>query len=80
LLDLLALMASTDPGLLNEPTAVLTPQEEDEFSVTFRQIRQDGHSVIVFSHQLYDGIAISVFAENTTQERLGPLRAGAKTE
>ncbi len=32
--------------ILDEPTAVLTPQEVDEFFATLRQMVQDGHAVI----------------------------------
>jgi len=45
--------------ILDEPTAVLTPQEVDEFFVTIRQMVGDGHSVIFISHKLHEVIAIS---------------------
>ena len=45
--------------ILDEPTAVLTPQEVDEFFVTIRRMVQDGHSVIFISHKLHEVIAIS---------------------
>jgi len=45
--------------ILDEPTAVLTPQEVDEFFVTIRQMIQDGHAVIFISHKLHEVIDIS---------------------
>jgi simple sugar transport system ATP-binding protein len=45
--------------ILDEPTAVLTPQEVDEFFVTVRQMVQDGHAVIFISHKLHEVIDIS---------------------
>ena len=45
--------------ILDEPTAVLTPQEVDEFFVTIRQMVQDGHAVIFISHKLHEVIDIS---------------------
>jgi simple sugar transport system ATP-binding protein len=45
--------------ILDEPTAVLTPQEVDEFFGTLRQMVQDGHAVIFISHKLHEVLAIS---------------------
>jgi simple sugar transport system ATP-binding protein len=45
--------------ILDEPTAVLTPQEVDEFFATLRQMVEDGHAVIFISHKLHEVIAIS---------------------
>ena len=45
--------------ILDEPTAVLTPQEVDEFFVTLRQMTRDGHGVIFISHKLHEVLAIS---------------------
>ncbi len=45
--------------ILDEPTAVLTPQEVDEFFATLRQMVQDGHGVIFISHKLHEVLAIS---------------------
>jgi simple sugar transport system ATP-binding protein len=45
--------------ILDEPTAVLTPQEVDEFFGTIRQMTQDGHAIIFISHKLHEVIAIS---------------------
>ncbi len=40
--------------ILDEPTAVLTPQEVDELFVTLRQMREQGHALIFISHKLYE--------------------------
>jgi ABC-type uncharacterized transport system ATPase subunit len=45
--------------ILDEPTAVLTPQEVGEFFVTLRQMVQDGHAVIFISHKLHEVLDIS---------------------
>ncbi len=58
--------------ILDEPTAVLTPQEVDEFFVTVRQMIQDGHAVIFISHKLHEVIGIS--------NRVTVLRDGARID
>jgi len=45
--------------ILDEPTAVLTPQEVDEFFVTLRQMVEDGHAIIFISHKLHEVLDIS---------------------
>lgn len=45
--------------ILDEPTAVLTPQEVDEFFTTIRQMVKDGHAIIFISHKLHEVLAIS---------------------
>ncbi len=40
--------------ILDEPTAVLTPQEVDEFFVTLEQMKKDGHALIFISHKLHE--------------------------
>lgn len=59
--------------VLDEPTAVLTPQEVDELFVIFRQMAEQGHSLIFISHKLHEVLAIS--------DRITVLRDGqvAKT-
>ena len=54
--------------ILDEPTAVLTPQEVDELFVTLRQMAKDGHSLIFISHKLHEVIALS--------DRITVLREG----
>lgn len=45
--------------ILDEPTAVLTPQEVDDLFKTFRQMIDDGHALIFISHKLHEVLAIS---------------------
>jgi simple sugar transport system ATP-binding protein len=45
--------------ILDEPTAVLTPQEVDDLFVTLRQMANDGHALIFISHKLHEVLAIS---------------------
>jgi len=40
--------------ILDEPTAVLTPQEVDELIVILRKLATDGHSLIFISHKLHE--------------------------
>ena len=45
--------------ILDEPTAVLTPQEADDLFVTLRQMADAGHALIFISHKLREVLAIS---------------------
>jgi simple sugar transport system ATP-binding protein len=45
--------------ILDEPTAVLTPQEVDDLFVTLRQMARDGHALIFISHKLHEVLSIS---------------------
>jgi len=45
--------------ILDEPTAVLTPQEVDDLFATLRQMVEDGHALIFISHKLHEVLAIS---------------------
>jgi ABC-type uncharacterized transport system ATPase subunit len=45
--------------ILDEPTAVLTPQEVEELFAVLRQMANDGHALIFISHKLHEVLAIS---------------------
>ena len=45
--------------ILDEPTAVLTPQEVAEFFHILRQMAKEGHALIFISHKLHEVIEIS---------------------
>jgi simple sugar transport system ATP-binding protein len=45
--------------VLDEPTAVLTPQEVDELFAVMRQMAKDGHALIFISHKLHEVVEIS---------------------
>jgi len=54
--------------LLDEPTAVLTPQEAKQLFRAMRSMREQGHSIIFISHKLDEVMAVS--------DRITVLRAG----
>jgi simple sugar transport system ATP-binding protein len=56
--------------ILDEPTAVLTPQEVEELFVIMRQMVKDGHALIFISHKLHEVVEIS--------DRVTVLRDGRK--
>ncbi|MEW6403155.1 MAG: ABC transporter ATP-binding protein [Chloroflexota bacterium] len=56
--------------ILDEPTAVLTPQEVDELFGIMRQMVKDGHGLIFISHKLHEVVEIS--------NRVTVLRDGRK--
>jgi simple sugar transport system ATP-binding protein len=45
--------------VLDEPTAVLTPQETEEIFAVLRRLAEDGHSIIFISHKLYEVLEIA---------------------
>src|SRR5574341_233442 len=45
--------------VLDEPTAVLTPQEVDDLFRVLRQMTEDGHALIFISHKLHEVLNIS---------------------
>ncbi len=54
-----ALYRGADLLILDEPTAVLTPQEVDEFFVILKKMAEAMHSLIFISHKLNEVIEIS---------------------
>jgi simple sugar transport system ATP-binding protein len=56
--------------ILDEPTAVLTPQEVDELFVIMNGMLKDGHALIFISHKLHEVVEIS--------HRVTVLRDGRK--
>jgi simple sugar transport system ATP-binding protein len=54
-----ALMRGSDILVLDEPTAVLTPQETVELFVALRALREGGHTIIFISHKLSEVKEIS---------------------
>ena len=57
--------------ILDEPTAVLTPQEVDQLFETLRQMTADGRGLIFISHKLHEVLALS--------DRITVLRHGRVT-
>ncbi len=53
------LYRNVDVLILDEPTAVLTPQEADELFVTLRELKKHGKSIVFISHKLNEVMDIS---------------------
>ena len=53
-----ALYMGAEILILDEPTAVLTPQETEIFFETLRQMRDDGKSIILITHKLEEILSI----------------------
>jgi len=45
--------------ILDEPTAVLTPQEVEELFSTLRRMVNEGHAIIFISHKLHEVLSLS---------------------
>jgi general nucleoside transport system ATP-binding protein len=45
--------------VLDEPTAVLTPQETTEIFAVLRRLASEGHSIIFISHKLYEVLEVA---------------------
>jgi simple sugar transport system ATP-binding protein len=54
-----ALYRSARVLILDEPTAVLTPQETKEIFEVLRRLKGEGHSIIFISHKLYEVLDIA---------------------
>ena len=54
-----ALYRNTDILVLDEPTAVLTPQETKEIFQVLRRLTAEGTSIIFISHKLYEVLEIA---------------------
>ena len=65
-----ALSADARILILDEPTAVLSPQEITELFAILRPLKSDGHSIIFISHKLKEVMEIS--------DRITVLRHGKK--
>src|SRR5205085_6800166 len=62
--------------ILDEPTAVLTPQEVEEFFAILRRMREQGKTVIIITHKLSEVLAIS---DDLTVMRDGRVVGRVKT-
>jgi len=54
-----ALSRNVDLLILDEPTAVLTPQETDELLEVMRQLAANGTSIVFITHKLREVLAVS---------------------
>src|SRR6266849_1682806 len=62
--------------ILDEPTAVLTPQEVEEFFAILRSMRQQGKTIVIITHKLSEVLAIS---DEVTVMRDGRVVGNVKT-
>ena len=62
------LYRGADILILDEPTAVLTPQETEKLFAVLRKMREDGKSIIIITHKLNEVLEIS--------DRVSILRKG----
>ena len=62
------LYRGADILILDEPTAVLTPQETDKLFAIMRNMKADGKAVIIITHKLHEVLSIS--------DRVAILRKG----
>lgn len=53
------LYRGADILILDEPTAVLTPQETQKLFAVLRRMRDDGKSIIIITHKLHEVLALS---------------------
>ncbi len=80
--------------ILDEPTAVLTPQEADRLFEVLRNMKKDGCSIILITHKLHEVLAVSdrvsilrkghyidtVETKDATVASLTEMMVGAKVE
>ena len=62
------LYRGADILILDEPTAVLTPQETDKLFTVMRNMKADGKSLIIITHKLHEVLDVS--------DRVAVLRKG----
>lgn len=86
------LYRGVDLLILDEPTAVLTPQETDRLFAVLRNMRKAGHSIIIITHKLHEVLALSdrvtvlrkgryigtISTEEATEESLTEMMVGKK--
>ena len=62
------LYRGADILILDEPTAVLTPQETEKLFDVLRKMKEDGKSIIIITHKLHEVLSLS--------DRVAVLRKG----
>ena len=53
------LFRGADILILDEPTAVLTPQETEKLFAVLRRMREDGKSIVIITHKLNEVLSLS---------------------
>ena len=88
------LYRGADILILDEPTAVLTPQETKKLFTVLKKMREDGKSIIIITHKLNEVMEISdrvsilrkgeyigtVNTKDTTEKQLTEMMVGKKIE
>ena len=88
------LYRGADILILDEPTAVLTPQETDKLFQIMRNMKADGKSLIIITHKLHEVLDVSdrvlilrkgkyvgtVDVANTSKEELSEMMVGRKVQ
>ena len=88
------LYRGADILILDEPTAVLTPQETEKLFDVLRNMRKDGKSIIIITHKLHEVLDISdrvtilrkgeyvetVETKDATEQSLTEAMMGAKVD
>lgn len=88
------LYRGADILILDEPTAVLTPQETQKLFAVLRKMRDSGKSIIIITHKLHEVLSISdrvavmrkgehidtVTTAKTTENELVEMMVGKKVE
>ena len=62
------LYRGADILILDEPTAVLTPQETEKLFAVLRRMRDDGKAIVIITHKLHEVLSLS--------DRVSVLRKG----
>ena len=89
-----AIMEKPDILILDEPTAVLTPQETEKLFAALRNMKKDGKSIIIITHKLHEVLEISdrvvilrkgknvgnVATKDATEQSLTELMVGEKID
>ena len=88
------LYRGADILILDEPTAVLTPQEAQKLFAVLRRMREDGKCIIIITHKLHEVLSLSdrvsvlrkgeyvgtVNTCETTESQLTEMMVGKKVE
>ena len=88
------LYRGADILILDEPTAVLTPQEAQKLFAVLRRMRDDGKAIIIITHKLHEVLSLSdrvsvlrkgeyigtVETKNTSESELTEMMVGKKID
>ncbi|MBR6510045.1 MAG: ABC transporter ATP-binding protein [Clostridia bacterium] len=88
------LYRGADILILDEPTAVLTPQETQKLFAVLRKMRDDGKAIIIITHKLHEVLSLSdrvavlrkgeyigtVETKNTSESELTEMMVGKKID